>query len=371
MSSARSAGSEVIFRGQSLPVVEAGESAFRGLDVALFSAGAGASRELAPLAVRAGAVVIDNSSAWRLEEGVPLVVPEVNPEAAHAHQGIIANPNCCAIPLTVVLHPISQLSPLRRVLVDTYQAASGAGRELVDELRLQRQELAGGLPPRAKVYPHVLEGNVVPGGWVMDKSMPPLALPVYDDTEAGYAYNQEELKVIAETRKILGLAHLAVGVTTVRVPVETGHSESVWVETEASLVPADVRAHLAASPGIIIRDDPETQLYPLALDAAGHDEVFVGRIRRDLSHDRGTALFLASDNLRKGAATNAVVHLAAVAHYRDVQAHPIGHHRDRVDPVQPGPGTVQRERRPGHVGDDQVPGRAGVAGERECEARRA
>ena len=306
MSSARSAGSDVIFRGEALRVVEAQESAFRGLDVALFSAGARASRELAPLAAAAGAVVIDNSSAWRLEEGIPLVVPEVNPEAARAHSGIIANPNCCAIPLTVVLHPVSRLSPLRRVVVDTYQAASGAGRKLVDELHLQRKELAGGLPPRAEVYPHVLEGNVVPGGWVMDRSMPPLALPVYEDTEAGFAYNQEELKIIAETRKILGLPRLAVGVTTVRVPVETGHSEAVWIETEESLRPAEVRAHLAESPGIIIRDDPEHQLYPLALEAAGHDEVFVGRIRRDLSHERGTALFLASDNLRKGAATNAV-----------------------------------------------------------------
>ena len=306
MSSARSAGTEIRFRGEPVMVVEATREAFAGLDVALFSAGAKASRGLAPMAVEAGVVVIDNSSAWRLEADVPLVVPEVNPEAARAHRGIIANPNCCAIPLTVVLHPIRGMSPLRRVVVDTYQAASGAGRNLVDELHLQRKELAGGLSPRATVYPHVLEGNVVPGGWVMDQAMPPLALPVYDDTEAGYAYNQEELKIIAETRKILGLPQLAIGVTTVRVPVETGHSEAVWIETEQSLRPADVRAVLAGSPGVIVRDDPGNQVYPLALDAAGHDEVFVGRIRRDLSHERGTALFLASDNLRKGAATNAV-----------------------------------------------------------------
>ena len=306
MSSARSAGATVEFRGESLVVVEADGEAFKGLDVALFSAGARASRALAPLAVEAGVVVIDNSSAWRLEEGIPLVVPEVNPDAAHTHRGIIANPNCCAIPLTVVLRPISAMSPLRRVVVDTYQAASGAGRKLVDELHLQRKELAGGLTARADVYPHVLEGNVVPGGWIMDRTMPPLALPVYPDAEAGYAYNQEELKIVAETRKILGLPGLAIAVTTVRVPVETGHSESVWVETEVALGPDDVRAALAQSPGVIVRDDPAHQVYPLALEAAGHDEVYVGRIRRDLSHERGLALFLASDNLRKGAATNAV-----------------------------------------------------------------
>ena len=306
MSSARSAGTNVDFGGESLRVVEATANAFAGLDMALFSAGARASRDLAPLAVEAGVVVIDNSSAWRLETDVPLVVPEVNPEAAQAHRGIIANPNCCAIPLTVVLQPISRMSPLRRVVVDTYQAASGAGRKLVDELHLQRKELAGGLPPRADVYPHVLEGNVVPGGWIMDSTMPPLALPVYEDDEAGYAYNQEELKIVAETRKILGLPGLAIAVTTVRVPVETGHSESVWIETDEALRPADVRATLAESPGIIVRDDPGNQVYPLALEAAGHDEVYVGRIRRDLSHERGLALWLAADNLRKGAATNAV-----------------------------------------------------------------
>jgi aspartate-semialdehyde dehydrogenase len=306
MGSARSAGTTVNFRGEPHSVLQAGAQAFMDLDLVLFSAGARASRELAPLAVRAGAVVIDNSSAWRLETDVPLVVPEVNPHAAMEHKGIIANPNCCAIPLTVVLNPVSRMSPLRRVVVDTYQAASGAGRGLVEELHMQRQELAGGLPPRAEVYPHVLEGNVVPGGWAMDPSMPPMALPVYEDPEAGYAYNQEELKVIAETRKILGLPGLAIAVTTVRVPVETGHSEAVWIETERPLRAADVRARLAGAPGIIVRDDPENQVYPLALEAAGHDEVYVGRVRRDLSHECGTALFLAADNLRKGAATNAV-----------------------------------------------------------------
>jgi aspartate-semialdehyde dehydrogenase len=306
MASARSAGTELSFAGATVRVVEARRENFNGLDVVLFSAGAKASRELAPQVVEAGAVVIDNSSAWRLDPGIPLVVPEVNPEAAGDHRGIIANPNCCAIPLSMVLKPISQMSPLRRVVVDTYQAASGAGRKLVDELHHQRHELASGQPARASVYPHVLEGNVVPGGWIMDETMPPLAPPVYEDPEAGYAYNQEELKIIAETRKILGLPQLAIGVTTVRVPVEIGHSEAVWVETERTLSPSDVRAHLAESPGIIVRDDPQAQVYPLALEAAGRDQVFVGRIRRDLSHERGTALFLASDNLRKGAATNAV-----------------------------------------------------------------
>jgi aspartate-semialdehyde dehydrogenase len=306
MSSSRSAGTRLTFNGEPIEVLEAGLDAFADLDVVLFSAGSQPSRQLAPAAVAAGAVVIDNSAAWRLEPGVPLVVPEVNPEAAEGHTGIIANPNCCAIPLTMVLKPVSTLSPLRRVLVDTYQAASGAGRLLVEELQGQRRALAAGNEPPLTVYPHVLEGNAIPGGWTMDSDMPDHAPPVYEDAEAASAYNQEELKVVAETRKILGLPTLAIACTSVRVPVERGHSEAVWIETESSLRPADVRARLAGSPGVVVQDDPRAQVYPLALSAAGTDDVFVGRIRRDLSHERGIALWLAADNLRKGAATNAV-----------------------------------------------------------------
>ncbi len=306
MASGRSAGAVLNFTGESLTVLEATAAAFRDLDVILFSAGRGPSRELAPLAVAAGALVVDNSSAWRLDPQVPLVVPEVNPAALRQHKGIVANPNCCTIPLTLVLNAVSELSPLRRVLVDTYQAASGAGRRLVEELRAQRQALSGGNEPVVAVYPHVLEGNVIPGGWEMDREMPSQSPPVYEDGDAAYAYNQEELKIIAETRKILDLPDLAIACTTVRVPVETGHSEAVWIETMSSLSPADVRAHLSKSPGIVVQDDPSSQVYPLARSVAGRDEVFVGRIRRDLSHERGTALWLASDNLRKGAATNAV-----------------------------------------------------------------
>ena len=306
--SRRSAGKTLDFNGSAVTVLETTPGAFRGVDLALFSAGPSVSRELAPAAAAAGALVVDNSSAFRLDEGVPLVVPEVNPEAAEEHNGIIANPNCCAIPLTMVLKAVSVLSPLRRVLVDTYQAASGFGWQLVDELQEQRRSLVedpGGVPPVA-VYPHQLEGNVVPGGWTMDAAMVPLSPPVFEDPEAAAAYNQEELKIIAETRKILGLPGLAIACTTVRVPVETGHSEAVWVETEAPLAPADVRAHLAESPGVVVQDDPGNQLYPLARSAVGTDAVYVGRIRRDLSHPNGTALWLAADNLRKGAATNAV-----------------------------------------------------------------
>jgi len=306
MSSARSAGSAISFNGERITVLEASPATFHDLDVVIFSAGATASRDLAPAAVAAGAVVVDNSSAWRLDPAVPLVVPEVNPEAARWHQGIVANPNCCAIPLTMVLKPVSEMSPLHRVLVDTYQAASGAGWKLVDELQGQRRALALGNDPEAAVYAHVLEGNAIPGGWIMDPEMPDHSPPVYEDGEAAYAYNQEELKIIAETRKILGLPNLAIACTTVRVPVETGHSESVWIETESSLSPADIRAQLAAAPGVVVQDDPGAQVYPLARSAAGTDLVYVGRIRRDLSHERGTALWLAADNLRKGAATNAV-----------------------------------------------------------------
>ncbi|HEV3232183.1 MAG TPA: aspartate-semialdehyde dehydrogenase [Candidatus Dormibacteraeota bacterium] len=306
MSSARSAGSEVEFGGERIRVVEAGPEAFAGLDVALFSAGAGPSRALAPAAAAAGAVAIDNSSAWRLDPEVPLVVPEVNPEAARSHQGIIANPNCCAIPLTVALKPIGDLSALRRVLVDTYQAASGKGWKLVAELEEQRRALVEGRPPAATVYPHVLEGNAVPGGWTYPEDLARQVAPAYEDPDAALAYNEEELKIVAETRKILGLPGLAISVTTVRVPVATGHSESVWVETERSLAPDEVRAALSRAPGIALRDDPRAQVYPLALEAAGTDQVYVGRVRRDLSHPRGLALWLAADNLRKGAATNTV-----------------------------------------------------------------
>ncbi len=306
MSSARSAGATLTYKGEQVPVIEATPDAFSDLDVVLFSAGSAASTNLAPAAVAVGAVVIDNSSAWRLDPGVPLIVPEVNPQAAADHHGIIANPNCCAIPLSMVLKTVSEMSPLRRVLVDTYQAASGAGRLLVDELQGQRRAVAAGHEPPRTVYPHVLEGNVVPGGWIMDAAMADEAPPVYEDAEAALAYNQEELKIVAETRKILGLPTLAIACTTVRVPVEIGHSESVWIETESSLRPAEVRARLGESRGIVVQDDPGAQVYPLSRNAAGTDEVYVGRIRRDLSHERGLALWLAADNLRKGAATNAV-----------------------------------------------------------------
>jgi len=306
MGSSRSAGTEVEFRGDRLTVQEATPDSFGELDFVLFSAGGAASRALAPAAAGAGAVVIDNSSAWRLDPQVPLVVPEVNPEAARAHHGIIANPNCCAIPLTVVLNAVSQLSPPRRVLVDTYQSASGKGWRLVEELEAQRRALAAGAEPTAEVYPHVLEGNVIPGGWPFPEGLAEQVPAVYEDPGAPEAYNEEELKIVAETRKILGLPGLAIACTCVRVPVEVGHSESVWIETETALGPDAVRAHLATSPGVVVRDDARQEVYPLSRDAAGTDEVYVGRVRRDLSHERGLALWLAADNLRKGAATNAV-----------------------------------------------------------------
>jgi aspartate-semialdehyde dehydrogenase len=306
MASIRSAGSEIYYDGERLKIEEATPDAFKGLDIVLFSAGSTASRALAPSAASAGAVVIDNSSAWRLEPGVPLVVPEVNPEAAAGHQGIIANPNCCAIPLTVALKPVADLSPLRRVIVDTYQSASGKGWRLMEELSAQRIAIANGEVPAADVYPYVLEGNVIPGGWPYPPELAARVSPVYEDPHAASAYNEEELKIIAETRKILDLPDLPIACTTVRVPVDVAHSEAVWVETETPLSAGAVRARLEESPGIIVRDDPEVQLYPLAADVAGTDEVYVGRIRRDLSHERGIAMWVVADNLRKGAATNAV-----------------------------------------------------------------
>jgi aspartate-semialdehyde dehydrogenase len=217
------------------------------------------------------------------------VVPEVNADMLAGHAGIVANPNCVTIPLAVVLAPLHARYGLRHVTVATYQAASGGGRALAAELATQERDDAYGRPPRKVVYPHVLHGNVVPGGWAM----------VGDDTE-------EETKVIAELRRVLDLPDLPIGVTTVRVPVAVGHAEAVWVEFEQQPTPEEARRLLAASPGILVVDDPATQQYPTPRAVAGSDEVHVGRIRADNSRQNGLAMFVAADNLRKGAATNAV-----------------------------------------------------------------
>ncbi len=289
LASARGAGAMVRFRDHDVAVGEANDDVLGNADIVFLAAGAGAARRFAPVVAAGGGVAVDKSSAYRMDATVPLVVPEVNAGALVGHSGIVANPNCVAIPLAVVLGPLHARFGLRHVTVATYQAASGGGRALAAELAAQERDDAYGRPPRHDVYPHVLHGNVVPGGWAM----------VGDDTE-------EETKVIAEVRRVLDLPELPIAATTVRVPVSVGHAAAVWAEFEDAVTAADARELLSRAAGVLVVDDPATQQYPTPRAVAGCDEVHVGRIRVDRSRDNGLALFLAVDNLRKGAATNAV-----------------------------------------------------------------
>jgi aspartate-semialdehyde dehydrogenase len=290
LASERSAGMEVLYDGTAVPVEVLDENAFKDVDVALFSAGSDVSLIYAPAAVEAGALVIDNSSAWRMKDNVPLVVPEVNAEDIRDNEGIVANPNCCAIPLTVALEPLRRGAGLERVLVSTYQSASGAGKALVDELEEQTVALAHGRKPEVNVYPHQLAHNVVPGGWTPEQE----------------GYNEEEVKIVQETRKILHEPTLRIAATCVRVPVPVSHGESVFVETTRMISAEDARTLLGSAPGVIVEDDPAAKIYPTPSSVTGKDEVYVGRIRPDLSCSRGLALWIVADNLRKGAALNAL-----------------------------------------------------------------
>jgi aspartate-semialdehyde dehydrogenase len=292
LASGRSAGRAIEAGGRLQRVEEATTDAFTGVDIALFSAGADVSRRLAPEAVGCGALVIDNSAAWRMDSGVPLVIPEVNPEDAAEHEGIVANPNCSTIQLVPVLMALRDAVGLERVIVDTYQSVSGTGTEAVDELKGQIQAQVAGREPEARVYPHPIAFNALP------------EIDVF--LEDGYS--KEEWKVIHESRKILHLPELRVSCTCVRVPVFTAHSEAVHVETRDPVSVERARQLFAAVPGVVVVDDPARHRYPLATDAAGRDEIFVGRVRRDASlpDGRGIAFWVVSDNLRKGAATNAV-----------------------------------------------------------------
>ena len=288
----RADGRTVDFGGQKVPVEQSAPSAFDGVDIALFSAGAGVSKELAPEAAARGAVVIDNSSQWRMDPEVPLVVPEVNPDDAALHNGIIANPNCSTMQLVPLLMALRDSVGLERVIVDTYQSVSGTGAEAVAELEGQIKAHAEGRPPEAQVYPHPIAFNALP------------EIDVFMDS----GYTKEEWKVIHESRKILHLPDLRVSCTAVRVPVFFAHSEAVHVETRDPITPGRARELFASTPGVVVEDDPVAHRYPLATNAAGRDEVFVGRIRADASRDdgRGLAFWVVSDNLRKGAATHAV-----------------------------------------------------------------
>ena len=290
LASERSKGLTVAYNGSRLTIEPLREDSFKGIDIALFAASSDIALMFAPIAVEAGAIVIDNSSAWRMRPNVPLVVPEVNPDDIAANEGIIANPNCCAIPLTVALNPIHKKVGVERVLVSTYQSASGAGKGLVDELEDQTKAIAAGSEPQANIYPYQLAYNVVPGGW----------RPEAD------GYNEEEIKIANETRKIMHLPDLRIAATCVRVPVPIGHGESVFVETHDPLSPEEAREILGSAPGLIVEDDPHAKLYPTPNGVAGKDEVYVGRIRKDPSTARGLAMWVVSDNVRKGAALNAV-----------------------------------------------------------------
>ncbi|MBP2017634.1 aspartate-semialdehyde dehydrogenase [Symbiobacterium terraclitae] len=292
LASARSVGSVVTFRGEQIPVQEATPDAFAGMDLVFFAATGSLSRELAPAAARAGAVVIDKSSTWRMDPEVPLVVPEVNPEDLRRHKGIISSPNCTTIGLVMALKPLHDLSPMTRVIVTTMQAVSGTGKEAIEELEAQTRAWVEGhegeLPHT--VYKRQIAFNVLP----------------YAETFTDNLYTTEELKLSAETRKIMGLPNLPVTMTCTRVPVFVGHSESVLVEFERKVTPAEAREALSRFPGVKVVDDPFQFVFPTAIDAAGTDDTLVGRIREDLTNEKGLWLWIVSDNLRKGAATNAV-----------------------------------------------------------------
>lgn len=291
LATARSAGQQVEWQGDTYTVQEVSEAAFTGVDFAFFAGNTEASRVWGPVAATAGAVVIDKSNAWRMDPNVPLVVPEVNAAALDAHQGIIASPNCSTIQLVCVLQPLHAAVGLRRVVVSTYQAVSGTGREAMDELEAQTDAIANGQPVPREVYPHQIVQNVI---------------PQCDSFDAESGFTLEELKLTNESRKIMDLPDLALTATAVRVPVLIGHSESVWVETERKLTRAEALALLAEAPGVTVIDQPEAQQYPLALTAAGQDDVFVGRLREDVANENALWFWCVSDNLRKGAATNAV-----------------------------------------------------------------
>lgn len=293
LASERSKGRRVSFNGEDLPVEVLDENSFKGVDIALFSAGGGTSKIFAPHAAKAGCVVIDNSSAWRMDPRVPLVIPEVNAHVINEHDGIIANPNCSTIQMVVVLNPLHQAAKIDRVIVSTYQAVSGAGKKAVDELYDQTRAMLEGAEPHCDVFPHPIAFNCLP------------QIP-QSDAFTDNGYSTEEMKLIKETKKIMGDDSIQVCATTVRVPVVTGHSESVNIETKKKLTAHEARQILASAKGVVVQDDLPNQVYPIATDAAGKYETFVGRIREDVSHPRGLAMWIVSDNLLKGAALNAV-----------------------------------------------------------------
>jgi len=292
LASARSAGKSVEFKGQAYTIEELTPESFKDVQIALFSAGGSISKEYGPIAVKAGAVVVDNSSAFRMKDGVPLVVPEVNPEAIHKHNGLIANPNCSTIIMNVPVWPLHKINRVKRVIVSTYQAVSGAGAWGLYELERQQRAFAAGEPISKEKFPHQIFNNVFS-----------------HNTAIGVeGYNEEELKMLKETRKIFNDPRIMISATCVRVPIPRAHSESINLEFERPMTPETVRQILSNAPGVRIVDHVEKNHFPMPLEASGQDLVLVGRIRQDISRDdgRGIDLFVSGDQIRKGAATNAV-----------------------------------------------------------------
>jgi aspartate-semialdehyde dehydrogenase len=290
LASERSDGLVLEYRGECIPCQVLTEDSFKGVDLALISAGAEISRRYAPIARDAGCVVIDNSAAWRMEPDVPLVVPEVNPDAAEEHTGIIANPNCSTIQMVVALKPLHDHARIKRVVVATYQAVSGTGGNAVTELIRQSDEVLEGSAPMIEVYPYQIAFNLLP------------QIDVFQPDGS----TKEEQKMVDETKKIMDDDSIAITATCVRVPVYNAHSEAVNVEFESALSPDKARELLAAAPGIELLDDPQNLVYPMPISASGKDAVFVGRVRRDPTVEHGLNMWVVADNLRKGAALNAV-----------------------------------------------------------------
>jgi aspartate-semialdehyde dehydrogenase len=286
----RSAGKRLMVKQEEIEVEETAPELFEGIDIALFSAGAQISRHFSPIAAQAGAVVVDNSAAFRMEPDVPLVVPEVNPEDIEWHKGIIANPNCSTIQMVVALYPLHKVNPIKRIVVSTYQSVSGTGWSAMEELTLQTKQVLEGQTTIPHVYPHQIAFNLLP------------EIDVFLDD----GYTREEWKMEHETRKIMHANDIAISATCVRVPVYIGHSEAVTVEFSSPMLPDDAERILVEAPGVKILDDPPISLYPQPIAASGTDEVYVGRIRRDTSHPNGLVMWIVADNIRKGAALNAV-----------------------------------------------------------------
>ncbi len=292
LASSRSKGKKITFKGKEYTVEELTKDSFAGIDIALFSAGGGRSKEFAPAAAKAGAVVVDNSSAFRMDPGVPLVVPEINAEAIKAHKGIIANPNCSTIIGIVPVWPLHQVNPVKRMVVSTYQAASGAGAAAMAELEAQSREILDGRKPTCNAFPYQIAFNCFSHNSALGPD----------------GYNEEETKMVKETRKIFHCPDIAITATCVRIPVMRAHCESINLEFADPMTPEKVRELLAAAPGVTVMDDREHNRFPMPIDASGMDNVLVGRIRQDesLPDNRGINLWVAGDQLRKGAALNAV-----------------------------------------------------------------